>query len=87
MIAIRWAVASLSILMSFAAFAEGDAAAGQTKAATCAACHGIDGNSTVAQWPKLAGQHPDYLARHITLIRDGDRPGRMGRDRTRGTAR
>ncbi len=74
MIAIRWAVASLSILMSLTAFAEGDAAAGQQKAATCAACHGIDGNSTVANWPKLAGQHPDYLARQTTLIRDGARP-------------
>ncbi|KAA9131687.1 cytochrome c4 [Marinihelvus fidelis] len=70
----RWAVASLSILMSLTAFAEGDAAAGQSKAATCAACHGIDGNSTVANWPKLAGQHPDYLVRQTTLIRDGERP-------------
>lgn len=74
MIAIRWAAAGLSVLMSLTAFAEGDAAAGQQKAATCAACHGIDGNSTVAQWPRLAGQHPAYLERHIILIRDGDRP-------------
>lgn len=74
MTVIRWAVASLSILMSLTAFAEGDAAAGQQKAATCAACHGVDGNSTVPNWPKLAGQHPDYLVRQTTLIRDGARP-------------
>ena len=54
--------------------AQGDPAAGEAQAGTCAACHGMDGNSTVAQWPKIAGQHEDYLDRHITLIRDGARP-------------
>ena len=32
----------------------GDAKAGQAKSGTCAACHGADGNSTDAQYPKLA---------------------------------
>ena len=54
--------------------AEGNATAGQAKAAICAACHGADGNSMVPQWPKLAGQHPDYLVRQLTLIQAGDRP-------------
>ena len=66
--------ACLALTMSTAALAEGDAEAGKAKAVTCAACHGMDGNSTVAMWPKIAGQHGDYLKRHITLIRDGDRP-------------
>lgn len=47
----------------------GDAKAGETKAATCGACHGIDGNSASAQYPKLAGQHEQYVARQITLIK------------------
>ncbi len=64
----------LLAMMAFSAQAEGDAAAGQSKAAICAACHAVDGNSVVAQWPKLAGQHEAYLARHIILIRDGLRP-------------
>lgn len=68
------ALVGLAACTAVQAMAAGDAAAGQAKAAVCAACHGIDGNSTVAQWPKLAGQHPDYLARQITLIRDGGRP-------------
>ncbi|MGH8162779.1 MAG: c-type cytochrome, partial [Rhodanobacteraceae bacterium] len=38
----------------------GDASAGQGKAAVCGACHGIDGNSTDAQYPKLAGQNEEY---------------------------
>jgi len=52
----------------------GDAAAGQSKAAICAACHGADGNSMVPQWPKLAGQHAGYLERQTALIKSGARP-------------
>jgi cytochrome c553 len=38
--------------------------AGKAKAAeVCAACHGLDGNSAVPDFPKLAGQHRDYLAK------------------------
>ena len=67
------AIVGLSLLAASLARADGDSAAGQQKAAVCAACHGIDGNSVVAQWPKLAGQHPAYLARQVRLIRDGAR--------------
>ena len=58
----------------------GDAAAGQGKSAVCAACHGQDGNGVNPIWPKLAGQHEAYLARHISLIQSGDRqvPEMMG---------
>ena len=67
------AIASSLVLISLQAFAKGDAAAGQAKSAICAACHGVDGNSTVPNWPKLAGQHEKYLARQVTLIKSGDR--------------
>lgn len=68
------ALVALGLATAPSAFAAGDAAAGQQKAAVCAACHGVDGNSVVAMWPKIAGQHEAYLVRHITLIRDGQRP-------------
>jgi cytochrome c553 len=67
------AIASLLVLISLQAFAKGDAAAGQAKSAICAACHGVDGNSAVPNWPKLAGQHEKYLVRQVTLIKSGDR--------------
>jgi cytochrome c553 len=51
----------------------GDAKAGQTKAGACAACHGIDGNSSDAQYPKLAGQHETYIARQLALFQSGER--------------
>ncbi len=49
----------------------GDPEAGEQLAASCAACHGSDGNSSVSAWPKIAGQHEDYAARQTRLVRDG----------------
>jgi cytochrome c553 len=51
----------------------GDAARGQEKAAVCAACHGMDGNSSNPEWPKLAGQHELYTARQLALYKSGER--------------
>lgn len=67
------AAVSMLLLVSLPAFAKGDAAAGQGKSAICAACHGMDGNSTVPNWPKLAGQHESYLTRQASLIKAGAR--------------
>jgi len=64
---------SMFLLASMPALADGDAAAGQTKAAVCAACHGVDGNSVVPNFPKLAGQHAAYLEKQVGLIRSGAR--------------
>jgi len=74
------AIASSLVLISLQAFAKGDAAAGQAKSAICAACHGVDGNSVVPNWPKLAGQHEKYMVRQVTLIKSGERqvPEMMG---------
>lgn len=70
------AVAAALWALAFAppqAFAAGDASAGQSKSAICAACHGVDGNSVVPTWPKIAGQHEQYLQRQVELIKAGDR--------------
>jgi cytochrome c553 len=42
-------------------------------AAVCVACHGADGVGVVAQYPSLAGQHPDYLVQAIREYKDGAR--------------
>ncbi len=43
-----------------------DAARGQQVASqVCSACHGADGNSTVAGNPRLAQQHADYLYKQL----------------------
>lgn len=67
------AVIGLALLPAMPVMAEGDAAQGKDNSAMCAACHGPDGNSTVAMWPKLAGQHEAYLERQLVLIKSGER--------------
>ena len=62
-------VATLALATS-TAMAAGDPAAGESKASVCAACHGMDGNSQISQWPKIAGQHEDYIARQTRMVRD-----------------
>lgn len=51
----------------------GDVARGEAKAVVCAACHGVDGNSSNPEWPKLAGQHELYTARQLALYKSGAR--------------
>ena len=57
-----------------AAQAAGDPAAGQAKTIVCGACHGVDGNSPVANFPKLAGQGERYLLKQMQDIKSGARP-------------
>ncbi len=65
---------SLLILTAFApAQAGGDPEAGKVKSASCAACHGADGNSVNPEWPKLAGQHEGYLVQQLLYFSDGER--------------
>ena len=65
------AVAAM-VLTGAPAFA-GDAAAGKTKSKTCAACHGPDGNSVSPDFPRIAGQHYDYLVKVLKRYKSGER--------------
>jgi cytochrome c553 len=40
----------------------------------CVACHATDGNSTTPAYPKLAGQHPEYLVKQLNnfKVQPGD---------------
>ncbi len=51
----------------------GDADKGATLAGTCAACHGLDGNPTDPQYPRIAGQSERYIAQQIALFKSGER--------------
>jgi cytochrome c553 len=57
--------------------ANGDATAGKIKSASCASCHGEDGNSVVGSFPKLAGQHPSYLIKQLQEFKTGTRDDAM----------
>lgn len=54
--------------------AKGNAAEGQKKSQACAACHGPDGNKpTGPDFPRLAGQHYDYLLKSLRDYKSGVR--------------
>ncbi|KAA9132111.1 cytochrome c [Marinihelvus fidelis] len=67
------AVIGLAIALPQFAVAAGDAAAGKEKSVPCQACHGEDGLGIDPTYPKLAGQHADYLAKSLADYRDGRR--------------
>ncbi|HRP95446.1 MAG TPA: cytochrome c [Rhodocyclaceae bacterium] len=50
-----------------------DAARGKELSTVCGACHGPDGNSPSADFPKLAGQHREYLYRALLDYKLGNR--------------
>ncbi|WP_328985583.1 c-type cytochrome [Thiorhodovibrio winogradskyi] len=54
----------------------GNAEKGKEKASQiCQACHGLDGNGVPGQpiWPKLAGQHPNYIYKQLTNFKNNER--------------
>ena len=50
-----------------------DVEAGRQKAQVCAACHGADGNSSIAANPSLAGQPAQFIATQLLMFREGNR--------------
>ena len=68
------ATASALILAASANVAiAGDAAAGKAKAATCNACHGVNGISAIPTYPNLAGQKEAYLVKQMKAFKDKSR--------------
>jgi cytochrome c553 len=51
----------------------GDVKAGKNKSGMCASCHGADGNSQIATYPKLAGLGANYIAKQLADFKSGDR--------------
>lgn len=68
-------IVSLFVLAGLSGFthAAGDAQAGEALTAVCAGCHGADGNSAVATFPKLAGQGESYLLKQMKDVKSGAR--------------
>lgn len=68
------AISAASLLISASTFA-GDAAKGKTVYNTkaCMGCHGPDGKSMVPTYPKLAGQHAQYIVKQLKEFKAGKR--------------
>lgn len=71
----RTIVLLLLSLLSGAAMAAGNAQRGADKAKQlCAACHGADGNTPLqAEYPRIAGQHQDYVYKSLREYKSGAR--------------
>lgn len=64
-------------VVSLNSFAGGNVANGEAlaKKYNCAACHGADYSKAIdPSYPKLAGQHADYLAHALVAYKRGDGP-------------
>jgi cytochrome c553 len=59
--------------LSSVAQAGGNPEAGKAKAQVCVACHGTDGNGVSPDFPKIAGQYPDYLVQALSAYKAGTR--------------
>lgn len=59
-----------------------DPAKGQVAAAVCAACHNPDGNSAAPTFPKIAGQHYDYIVKQLNNFKV--QPGAAAAERENG---
>lgn len=66
-------VAAAALLLVSTVANAGNPEAGKEKSRTCAACHGADGNSAAGNFPKLAGQHYDYLVNTLKEYKSGAR--------------
>jgi cytochrome c553 len=76
----KWLVTAI-VTLSFGlnlAQAAGNAEQGKSKSAVCAGCHGADGNSPINPvWPKIAGQHPQFIEKQIKDFKSGARKDPM----------
>ncbi len=73
---IQWLRVSLLglAMVSGAALAAGDPAAGKMQAIVCAACHGQDGATGIdPTYPNLAGQNEAYLYKQLQMIASNER--------------
>ena len=71
------AAAVLGLVASGSTRAGGNAEQGQAKAAVCAACHGMTGNSVNPEWPSLAGQGEPYIDDQVHAMKSGKRVNPM----------
>ncbi|MFM6985096.1 MAG: c-type cytochrome [Hydrogenophaga sp.] len=72
--ATRLTLLALMTLASASAWAPADdARAKKIAGGSCFLCHGMNGESTSEVFPRLAGQHAEYIAKQLTAFKSGQR--------------
>lgn len=69
----KWVMFVAAMVIAGPIHAQGDPAAGRSKAAVCAGCHGKNGISKAPLYPNIAGQKEQYLVSSLKAYRDGKR--------------
>ena len=77
-------VPALALSIFFAADAFAQDIAGRALAATCATCHGTDGNSVDGVPPSLAGRSSTELFQMMKDFQSGKRPATIMHQQARG---
>lgn len=77
-------VLALIALVGASAQAAPSARVAEIIASRCALCHGAQGESASAIYPRLAAQHPEYLRKQLADFRDGRRQGSAMNDMAKG---
>jgi sulfide dehydrogenase cytochrome subunit len=79
---------NLLVLASLAALPLGaaaqDAAVARSLAATCANCHGTNGNSATKEVPSLAGMPRDHIEGQLRAFRAGTKPATVMHQLSKG---
>ncbi len=70
-------ISSAALMLATPVQSDVEIANGHKKSASCAGCHGEDGNSMVSTFPKLAGQHQGYLIKQLHEFKSGKRVAPM----------
>jgi len=71
----KWQLAGVALTACFSTLAVAEPTPRVMEIVTtrCALCHGVEGESASAVYPRLAAQHPDYLGKQLRDFRDGRR--------------
>lgn len=69
----RFAIAALTLAFSLPAAAADPGRAEAIVAGRCSLCHGIGGESASPVFPRLAGQHAEYIAKQLADFKSGKR--------------
>ena len=73
----RALVFTISLMLSQSVWAADKNRAKQIVEEKCHICHGMEGESSSAVYPRLAGQHEEYIAKQLADFQTGRREGTM----------
>lgn len=65
------------LFLMLPALSHADARRGSQYVASCAHCHGTEGNSSADQYPNIAGQQKEYIFRQLKAFKEGTRSDPM----------